>query len=172
MDNGKPRSVVCWSATPIDPDSMEHVFGMDNGNSPEHVLEVAQGELAGVRGLLENQYIVDRLVLKETFLFGSVLCRSLSQQLYAEDTARFVNFALSSNPDGIVSVYIDVKMKGEEEGWRVFFNGISCLGRVNFEIQSPGRLWRFPSKDLAESMGINGYVKHGSRFVYDNSPEE
>ena len=141
---------------------------VENGDEEDiRVLEFMEGNLADLRETTSFPYNICTIVFTACE-YGSVNHHRRANLLYPEDAAGLVNDALLSRPEGIVTVIINIGMEGGEGGWKIFFDTISCLERVDFEIKVQRSRGVFaPSIELVNNTKINGFVIHGNRTVYD-----
>ena len=90
---------------------------------------------------------VNRIIFKNA---NTITCGPYSGLLFPQSTAGLVNDALLSLPKNFkVRVHIEGRMRGGEEGWKIFFKTISSLERVMFDIHGEmitGKLT--PSREL------------------------
>ena len=138
------------------------------GNECENNFELLQGNLGDIlkKPILPSIVGVDMIVFKTIYPFGSVGCVR-EKPLDPLSAADLVNKALESLPKEIkVRVQIESRMSRGEEGWKIFFETISCLERVIFRIHREriyGKKFTPSVKLLLENM------KHGRAGFYSRN---
>ena len=107
------------------------------GNGYENNFELFQGNLEDIlkKPILPSIVGMDTIVFENFYPYNTVgVC--VRKHLDPLSAAGLVNLALESlSKKNKVRVQIETHMRGGEEGWKIFFETISCLERVMFNIR-------------------------------------